>query len=107
MRGIECSQGSRLFLGVRAAEDCIAVNRYRAAGLVIFGRTHSPEFGILPTTESAIYGITRNPWALDRTAGVRLVAALQRLPVGLSRQRAEAMVVAPFVYRHRVAGCLD
>lgn len=69
MQGVECSQGSKLFSGVKADKDCAAVARYRRAGLVIFARTHSPEFGIMPATESALHGVTRNPWNLERTAG--------------------------------------
>ena len=49
--------------------DTDLVSRYRAAGLVIAGRTNSPEFGSLPVTESTAHGATRNPWALDRTPG--------------------------------------
>lgn len=43
--------------------------RYRNAGLVIFGKTHSCEFGGSPTTESQLYGVTRNPWNLKFSAG--------------------------------------
>ena len=44
--------------------------RLRAAGLVTFGRTTSPEFGIGPTTEAKVYGRpTRNPWNTDHVAG--------------------------------------
>ena len=43
--------------------------RYRRAGLVIFGRTTSPEFGLTATTESVLWGATRNPWNLERTSG--------------------------------------
>ena len=43
--------------------------RYRAAGLVIFGRTTSPEFGLTTTTESAIFGQTKNPWSPEHTSG--------------------------------------
>src|SRR6266850_889060 len=40
-----------------------------AAGLLTFGRTASPEFGLTATTESTLFGATRNPWNLERTSG--------------------------------------
>jgi amidase len=45
------------------------VQRYLDAGLLIFGRGNSPEFGATPTTEPEAWGPTRNPWDLSRTAG--------------------------------------
>lgn len=52
-----------------ADHDSDLVARYRAAGLVIAGRTASSEFGSLPVTETDAWGATRNPWSLDRTPG--------------------------------------
>jgi amidase len=49
--------------------DTTLVARFKAAGLVIAGRTNSPEMGSLPTTQPLAWGPTRNPWALDRTPG--------------------------------------
>lgn len=49
--------------------DTTLVSRYRAAGLVIAGRTNSPEMGSLPTTQPVAWGPTHNPWDLDRTPG--------------------------------------
>jgi amidase len=49
--------------------DTTLVARFKAAGLVIAGRTNSPEMGSLPTTQPLAWGPTHNPWALDRTPG--------------------------------------
>ncbi|MET0143825.1 MAG: amidase [Ilumatobacteraceae bacterium] len=49
--------------------DTTLVARYRAAGLVIAGRTNSPEMGSLPTTQPRAWGPTRNPWDRTRTPG--------------------------------------
>ena len=54
---------------VVADADSTLVGRYRAAGLVIAGRTNSPELGSVPTTEPVAWGPTRNPWDTTRTPG--------------------------------------
>src|SRR4051794_24311154 len=53
----------------RPTYDTEVVERYRDAGFVFVGRTNTPEFGILPTTEPAAHGPTRNPWDLERSPG--------------------------------------
>lgn len=64
------NNGSRLFAGTRYVQDSSIYARLKAAGLVTFGRTTSPEGGIGPVTEAAVYGgPTRNPWDLGRTPG--------------------------------------
>ncbi|MCU1359083.1 MAG: Amidase, partial [Ilumatobacteraceae bacterium] len=65
-----CSHGSRIFRHSKATVDSELFVRIRRTGLVTFGRTTSPEFGIGPTTEASVYGRpTRNPWNLDHVAG--------------------------------------
>ena len=54
---------------VVADADTTLVSRYRAAGLVIAGRTNSPELGSVPTTEPVAWGPTHNPWDTTRTPG--------------------------------------
>lgn len=51
------------------AEDSVVVARLRAAGAIIIGKTHMPEFGAYPLTSSQGYGVTRNPIDLSRTPG--------------------------------------
>jgi amidase len=55
--------------GFRAQHtDDLAV-RYLEAGFVCIGRTNTPEFGLVPTTEPHAYGASRNPWDTERTTG--------------------------------------
>ncbi len=51
------------------AEDSELVKRHRAAGLVLFGKTNTPEFGITGTTEGRLFGACRNPWNPEHIAG--------------------------------------
>lgn len=67
--GQPVSNGSRLFAGHAASADDELVRRFKAAGLIVCGRTNTPEFGILGVTEPELHGPTRNPWDLQRTPG--------------------------------------
>jgi amidase/6-aminohexanoate-cyclic-dimer hydrolase len=69
LAGAPLTNGSRLYRDFVPPGTSEIVVRYQRAGLCIFGRTASPEFGITTTTESALYGATRNPWSLEHTAG--------------------------------------
>jgi amidase len=69
LAGEVTGQGSRYYAGNRPTVTSELVRRYERAGLVIFGKTASPEFGLTPTTESKANGRTRNPWNPERTAG--------------------------------------
>jgi Asp-tRNA(Asn)/Glu-tRNA(Gln) amidotransferase A subunit family amidase len=67
--GAPLTNGSALFADFVPDRDSELVVRYRRAGLIVFGRTSSPELGLCYTTEPSLYGPTRNPWNLDRVAG--------------------------------------
>ncbi len=56
-------------LGWRARDDTYLAARFKAAGLVVVGRTNVPELGIQPTTEPEAYGPTHNPWDPARSPG--------------------------------------
>lgn len=68
-KGCLQESGSRIFKGRRATEDPWIVKLFREAGTVIMGRCTTPEFGGGGSTESILYGKTRNPWNLEHTAG--------------------------------------
>lgn len=69
LEGEATGQGSRYWAGYRASVTSEIARRYERAGLVIFGKTTTPEFGLTGTTESLATGITRNPWNPERTSG--------------------------------------
>jgi len=60
--------GSRLFKDFVPTEDEELTRSYKAAGLVIFGKTNTPELGVSNVTEPELFGPTRNPWDLERTS---------------------------------------
>lgn len=68
-QGMPCTAGSRLFADLVPDHDAELVRRYRSAGLTLFGRTNTPEFGLTTTTEPALHGPCRNPWNTDYTTG--------------------------------------
>ncbi len=61
--------GSRLYRGWIPPHDTEIVRRYRRAGVIVVGKTNTPEFGLTPFTEPELYGPTRNPWDTNRTPG--------------------------------------
>ena len=61
--------GSRLFAAQVPDHDATYVERCKAAGLVIVGRTNTPEMGLNGNTEPVLHGSTANPWNLDHSAG--------------------------------------
>lgn len=63
------SQGSRFFADYVPQQDSELVARYQRAGLVIFGKTNTPELGLTPWTEPALFGPARNPWNTGHTPG--------------------------------------
>jgi len=67
--GAPIRSGSRLLDGFVAPHDSEIVRRYRRTGVLILGKTNTPEFGLTPFTEPELFGPTRNPWDLTRTSG--------------------------------------
>jgi amidase len=67
--GVPMSEGSAFPRGLVPAHDSELVRRLKQAGLVILGKTNTPEFGLAVTTEPRLFGPTRNPWDPNRTTG--------------------------------------
>jgi aspartyl-tRNA(Asn)/glutamyl-tRNA(Gln) amidotransferase subunit A len=67
--GIRTTMGSAIFADHVPTEDAVPVRRLREAGAILVGKTTTPEFGHKPLTDSPLFGATRNPWDLARTAG--------------------------------------
>jgi amidase len=67
MAGVPFSEGSRFVAGLVSHRDSELVRRARAAGLVVLGKTNTPEFGMVPTCEPVLHGPTRNPWDPDHS----------------------------------------
>jgi len=67
--GVPLTAGSAVLRNYVPAYDSELVRRYKRAGLIVVGKTNTPEFGIPPTTEPIAYGATRNPWDLSRSSG--------------------------------------
>jgi aspartyl-tRNA(Asn)/glutamyl-tRNA(Gln) amidotransferase subunit A len=68
-RGGRTTMGSRIFADQVPGEDAVPVRRLREAGAILVGKTTTPEFGHKPLTDSPLFGATRNPWDLSRSAG--------------------------------------
>jgi amidase len=75
LKDLDILEGTRTTSGASVYKDNIAdhtgtlAQRFLAAGVAIFGKSSSPEFGLLPTTESRLFGPTRNPWNLAHSSG--------------------------------------
>ena len=63
------SQGNRQLTTIPRTYDDELVRRYRNAGLIVVGKTNTPEFGLAPVTEPEAFGPTHNPYDLERTPG--------------------------------------
>jgi len=88
-RHVPTTAGSRLFADHVPEEDAVAVERLKAAGAILLGKTTTPEFGHKGVTDSPLHGVTRNPWNPDLTpggssggAGAAVAAGLGPLAVG-------------------------
>src|SRR5256714_6245915 len=75
LKDLEILEGTRTTSGASLYNDNVAdhtgtlAERFLRAGVTIFGKSSSPEFGLMPTTEPRLHGPPRNPWNLDHSSG--------------------------------------
>src|SRR5437762_5328895 len=75
LKDLDILEGTRTTSGASVYKDNVAdhsstlARRFLDAGVAIFGKSSSPEFGLMPTTESRLFGPTRNPWNLAHSSG--------------------------------------
>ena len=68
-RGVPTTAASRILEHFVPPFDATAVERLEAAGAIVLGKTNCDEFAMGSSTENSAFGLTRNPWALDRIPG--------------------------------------
>ena len=82
--GFVTTKGSAAYAdGEPAASDSPLVERLRAAGCVVVGKTNTPEFGWKADTVNEVFGATHNPWSLERSAGGSSGGSAAALAAGL------------------------
>jgi len=75
LKDLDILETTRTTFGANAFKEYVAdhtstlAQRFLDSGVTIFGKSSSPEFGLLPTTESRLFGPTRNPWNLAHSSG--------------------------------------
>ncbi len=81
--GSRTTFGSKLQETNITSEDCPAVERLRRAGMIVIGRTNTPEYGWKGVTDNRVFGITRNPWNTKLTPGGSSGGASAAVAAGL------------------------
>jgi len=84
MAGLPTTWGAPALASAVVPLDAPVVQRMRAAGAIPIGRTNLPDMGLRFSTDSSLYGATRNPWKLQRTAGGSSGGEAVALATGMS-----------------------
>jgi amidase len=82
-RGIRTTSGSKIYEHHVPSEDALVVERLKAAGAIVVGKTNTPEFGAGGNTFNAVFGATRNPWNPALTCGGSSGGAAVALATGM------------------------
>lgn len=83
LAGYPCANGSRVLSDFVPNETCRAVELLEQEGAIIIAKTTCPEFSLTGITHSEIYGLTSNPWDLERTCGGSSGGAAVAVATGL------------------------
>ncbi len=81
--GLATTYGSHIFKDNVVARDAVVVERVRAAGAIVIGKTTAPDFGWKATGDSRLTGDARNPWSLAHTPGGSSAGAAASVAAGL------------------------
>lgn len=84
VRGNPDTMGSNAFGDERATEDSLVTSLFRGAGFALMGRTNTPELAALTDTANQRYGVTRNPWNLERSVAGSSGGAAAAVAAGLA-----------------------
>ena len=84
VKDLPCQFGSKLFNGFIAKQNANIVDSYLEAGLNIFGKTNTPEWGVTLTTEPVANDVCRNPWNIDYSTGGSSGGAAAAVASGIS-----------------------
>lgn len=107
VKGWPRTSGSRFVANVVDDHDSTLVQRFRAAGTVLFGKTNTPEYGITGTTESRLLGPCRNPWDPNRISGGSSGGAASAVGAGILPSPTHRTVLARSVFRPPAAALSD
>jgi aspartyl-tRNA(Asn)/glutamyl-tRNA(Gln) amidotransferase subunit A len=84
VKGVGYASGSRTMADNVATVDAPAVERTKAAGGILIGKTTTSEFGCKPVGDSPLTGTTRNPWNLAKTPGGSSAGAAASVAAGIT-----------------------
>jgi aspartyl-tRNA(Asn)/glutamyl-tRNA(Gln) amidotransferase subunit A len=82
-KGVRTTFGSKLLEDFVPDEDAVVVSRLKKAGAIVLGKTNTSEFGFKPLTDNLVFGVTRNPWNLERSCGGSSGGAAASVAAGL------------------------